>query len=610
MNLFTKTIKNYIIHIGISNIKYNVKNDIGYVKLNSKERSLDEVMKDESILCPHCNLEHISQKRFEDYGKCISCLRRETIARTTNRPYVKFVDLPEDEKQRLIKQRETNNMCYKKKTMREKKAVNKKTVEKQRRTEKYEEENGVRVRVRNNTIYTPDIINDIKKIANDDISVKEICEKLQKMYPDKGITYGNLSNVISRHSIPHRTRGNIEEFDNVDVKDFDDINDNIESELYLNGETNSDNYTDNKETNSSLEVGNTNSTNSTNNLDNTNDKQLVKLINKNLPERFNKVIPEVEDTLNSKFRREGCQLDKNYTTQDYINAMNKFKSVINGSESVINCLQEIDTLMYVTENGADIINKRKNQQNIINAYQSDALHEAENVIAEDGDTYLSDKLHVIRNYRRYFETDYRNVATLRPIRSGMEKSIGELRVALDKVKSVLENIFNDGISEDTLDQVIANLYKTKNYVENPIFKPLVDEKMIDKYDWVKPIDNTSAKSKISVTHYNPNSFQRDVSNNGRPVTRIGMSSNTPPTSQLTSRVRKSLKIFRVSCRVSGGGYGVFTPWYRDYECTNKDTALSYAKNTLTQLSQTRKGMIWTDLDIVELNVNKTPVQSE
>ena len=54
------------------------------------------------------------------------------------------------------------------------------------------------------------------------------------------------------------------------------------------------------------------------------------------------------------------------------------------------------------------------------------------------------------------------MATLRPIRSGMEKSIGELRVALNKVKSVLENIFNDGISEDTLDQVIANLYKKVN----------------------------------------------------------------------------------------------------------------------------------------------------
>lgn len=563
-------------------------------------------MKDESILCPHCNLEYISQKRFEDYGKCISCLRRETIAKTTNRPYVRFVDLPEDEKQRLIKQRETNNMFYKKKTMKEKGTVNKKTVGKQKKTEKYEEENGVRVRVRNNTIYTPDVINAIKEIASDDISAKEICEKLQKMYPDKAITYGNLSNVISRHNIPHKTRGNIkysntnEYEENID--DYEELDEIDNAELDVIEEVDFETNENNKEIN--LEKD------GVDNTQNTQNKQLIKLINKNLPERFNKVIPEVEDTLNSKFRREGCQLDKNYTTQDYINAMNKFKSVINGSESVINCLQEIDTLMYVTENGADIINKRKNQQNIINAYQSDALHEAENVIAEDGDTYLSDKLHVIRNYRRYFETDYRNVATLRPIRSGMEKSIGELRVALDKVKSVLENIFNDGISEDTLDQVIANLYKTKNYVENPIFKPLVDEKMIDKYDWVKPIDNTSAKSKISVTHYNPNSFQRDASNNGRPVTRIGMSSNTPPTSQLTSRVRKSLKIFRVSCRVSGGGYGVFTPWYRDYECTNKDTALSYAKNTLTQLSQTRKGMIWTDLDIVELNVNKTPVQSE
>ena len=71
-------------------------------------------------------------------------------------------------------------------------------------------------------------------------------------------------------------------------------------------------------------------------------------------------------------------------------------------------------------------------------------------------------------------------------------------------------------------------------------------------------------------------------------------------------MRKALKRFRVSCKVSGGGYGAFSNWYRDYECTSESTALAYAKNTLTQLATNRKGMIWTDLSCVQLNIDNTP----
>ena len=145
--------------------------------------------------------------------------------------------------------------------------------------------------------------------------------------------------------------------------------------------------------------------------------------------------------------------------------------------------------------------------------------------------------------------------------------------------------------------------QNQTFVEQPVFKPMVDTTLIDKYEWAQPIDPNSAKAKISVGSYNPTAFAQNNGTNGRPVTRIGMAPNTPPTNQLTSRVRKSIKRFRVSCKVSGGGYGVFKDWYRDYECTNKDTAMAYAKNTLNQLSQNRKGMIWTDLDVVELNVD-------
>ena len=70
-------------------------------------------MEKKDILCPDCANNYISSKRFKEFGKCISCSRRETIARTTNREYIKYVNLPQEEKDRLAHQRELNNWSAK-----------------------------------------------------------------------------------------------------------------------------------------------------------------------------------------------------------------------------------------------------------------------------------------------------------------------------------------------------------------------------------------------------------------------------------------------------------------------------------------------------------------
>ena len=57
-------------------------------------------LQDQNVLCPDCGVNYITIKRFNDYKKCISCARRETIANTTNMPYVKWIDLSDDEKER------------------------------------------------------------------------------------------------------------------------------------------------------------------------------------------------------------------------------------------------------------------------------------------------------------------------------------------------------------------------------------------------------------------------------------------------------------------------------------------------------------------------------
>lgn len=544
------------------------------------------------ILCPHCNIEYITQNRFNDYGKCLSCMRRETIAKTKNLPYIKFVDLPQAERDRLIKQREQNNSYNKKKSNSTSNNGNKeqnkkpsKRPSKNSSKSKYEEVDGVRVRVRDNTIYTPEIINKILEISGDDVSAKEILAKLQELYPDKPFTYGNLSNIISRRNIPHKTKTNktTEKFSAIIE---DDLDTNVEDEVEV------------------IEPGvYVPVEKSVENVEKHVDKSRVAKINaEELPERFNSVIEEVDGVSDAKFRMEHCQLNRNYESQDYINTIENLMKMSTENCDLLDYLGDIERLVYITTNGQEIVNKRRSQQNIMNAYQSDVIHEIENVISEDGNTYLSDKLHIIRNYRRYYEMDYRNVATLRPIRDNMTTALEKLNEAF--------KLFKESLDPKILNGVLENLKKNQNYVENPVFKPMVDTTMVDKYEWVKPLDTTSAKSRISVVHYNPDSFKKGTSNNGRPVTRIGMGANTPPTNQLKASVRKSLKIFRVSCKVSGGGYGVFHTWYRDYECTNKDTALAYAKNTLNQLSQTRKGMIYNDLDVVELNVDNTPTSAE
>ena len=45
----------------------------------------------------------------------------------------------------------------------------------------------------------------------------------------------------------------------------------------------------------------------------------------------------------------------------------------------------------------------------MNAYQSDIVHEQEHIIAQPGDTYLQDKLHILRKERRYYEHDTNDI---------------------------------------------------------------------------------------------------------------------------------------------------------------------------------------------------------
>lgn len=508
-------------------------------------------MIEKTILCPDCDEQYIDAKRFEVFGKCTSCYRRETLARTKNISYVKYKDLPSDEKARLEHQRELNNLSAKRRRDAAKGIVQ--TKQKQTKNNIQNNSNNIvkNATIRKNQIYTPDIIEHLKTIANDKLSVTELLELLKSLYPDKPFKMSNFTNIIARHNIPHLTqRGRRAVQKQVDEIENDIINTGSET-LFTTPIVNEICESLDVRTDVVVPVD----------VEPENETIVATPILKHTvydgePSRFGPIRAEIDEILDTRFRRLNCKVERDYHTDDYLNM--------------------VDMLIYLKENASDIIQKRRNQHNIMNAFQSDTIHEFENVIAEDGNTYLSDKMHIIRKYRRHYDTDGKDVNAL---------------------KQVLETI-----DLEALKKAQTLLMKNKDILENVVFKPLIDTSMIEKYEWAKPLDLSSAKSRISVVNYNPHAFNADT----KPVTRIGLPPNTPPTNQLNAKTRKSLKRFRVSCKVSGGGYGAFAPWYRDYECNNEATALAYAKNTLTQLAHNRKGMIWTDLSCVQLNIDNTP----
>ena len=93
----------------------------------------------------------------------------------------------------------------------------------------------------------------------------------------------------------------------------------------------------------------------------------------------------------------------------------------------------------------------------MNAYQSDALHEVENAILEDGNTYLSDKMHILRKYRRYYESDYKNVSILKPFLELLDIDI--------KINDSIKG-FSKGYSEQIKKavRILPNMYQEGFFV--------------------------------------------------------------------------------------------------------------------------------------------------
>jgi hypothetical protein len=457
------------------------------------------------ILCPDCNEEYIDKSRLKEYGKCLKCQRRETMCRTKQMEYVPYVNLPEDEKARLKKLRADRLRWG---SHKEDKPTQVTPVE-------------VKRTFGGPTIYTPDVIEKIKTVANEQIGVSELSKIVQSMFPEKKITVANLNYVVKANNIAHKCKANkvvhTAELKTVEEADKQVQEDN--EEVFIPQEYVED-------------------------IDTTPYPEANDVIDESAePARFIPIHEEVTKVLEKKCKSLGCNLERNPQTTDYVDLL--------------------DTLLYLCENVDKIIKARRDQYDVINAYQGDCLHEMENEVAAEGDTYLSDKMHVIRNRRRYYEYDCNDLLQMRRFLQSVD--VSSLKISLGQLKRAV---------------------KTR---QNPKFIPLIDTSLVKKYDWA--INGTLASPKMNkpilITNLKAN----------KTVATPATQAVTTPTPARTVGRPKKLKTFRVSCELSGGGFGAFKKWHKDYSCITEDIAMSYAEQDLSKLKEAYKGLLVTKLDV-------------
>lgn len=536
------------------------------------------------IWCPDCEQNKITKQELAFRGKCLSCYRRETAAKRFDKEYVKFKDLPIEEQQEIIyrratlkSNRKTNNsktsslsqiknkededninitkkysvkevmdfvktlnpeektsrelyeaaknnfkgfdkpfvnfLCnmrdynvqFRRMTSQEKYDVCKAGVDRYQESIKLEKSK--KTRGSRASVYTEDVMEVLYTFSTKDMTLKEIYEILSNMFPNKGITYSNLSTKIHRLKLPHK----VPSLEEKQSKMNDARNKKLAAE---NNTYNEDNKKD-VETTEDVETINNTIENVQNN-------------------RFEYIQQEMQQILQKKYKQLDCQVDRNYTTQDYIDFL--------------------DMLEYLSTNYEYIIRARRDQHDIMNAYQSDVVHEMESVVTDPGDTYLQDKLHLLRKERRYYEHDGNDLVAMKPLFQMLDTS--------------------------KITEIKNKLIEVKNQRNNPVFIPIVDTGMIKKYDWCSAGTASSAKLNKPIL----------ITNN----------KNNNSTNFL--KINSRIGTYRVSCQLSGGGYGAFSHWHKDYKTTNEDLALSCAMKDLNKLSAEHAGVMWTDVDVHMLNV--------
>lgn len=422
-------------------------------------------------LCPDCLLNYLESESEIHLGLCTSCSRRKRIMKTTGKEYKKFKDLSEEEKSKVLQNR-INLSKGRPKTV---------------------------VKNTKNLIYTASMIDVIKDMANDNITVKDLMEKIKSIYPEKNINIGNFTNIIARHNIPHKNRSKKNKSEEIIVNNITE--EKLENNRYDNIQQNVLNY----------------------------EKYLQKedLTDE---ERLEPIEEEVTTVLYNKFKKDNCYNEIPYTTDDYI--------------------KMLEMLLNINEQKNTIVRNGVAQHRIMDLYEDDIIHETENILLPKGNTYLQDKLHVLRNKRRALEYNGGDISIMRE--------------------------FLNTINMNALKNTIKNLKQEKESRVNFKYIPNVDETMIDKYNWCLATKENNYKALEPIVI----PYVTSTSNNKEP---------------------KQLNTYRVSCQLSGAGFGAFKSYYKDYQAISQDIALSYGEQELEKMKKEKPGILIQNIDIHKIN---------
>lgn len=506
------------------------------------------------MLCNDCGINYISKEQFEKNGKCLSCKRRETMARTQGKEYVKYIDLPQEEKDRLQKLRAKYKKSDTSKNSQTKDS-NKNTVSKSK------SKRGV---------YTPEVISKVATLASKDKSMPDLRKEVEALYPDLAITSGNFYHMAVSHGIPFKQVRNKKSTvsEDVTVVENESINkeDTDVSEIIITPEV---------EVVSEIPAVQTVSQPS---RPIQSDTVVEELDVDGDPIRLKAVKEEVISVLNEKYEQAGCANEFSYSVKDYVDFLNM--------------------LEYLANNIDNLIKNRDAQFNIINDYQFDIIHEMENELAKSGDTYLQDKMYVMRDFRRYMEMDFKALRTLRPLLKLIKVTVHPNNPNnLTDNKSIIGclNVLNTVISQNA----------------QPRFTPRVDMNLAKKYDWAYMRNSVYKKNSAkNLDESNNVTDNEDIISNDKSTvknvsinkTRIKSGTDASTRLQLNDlEIKKGLSIFRVSCKISGGNYGVFSPWYKDYKCTSNEVALAWANQEFAIMRGKGNKILISDIDCHKIN---------
>lgn len=500
------------------------------------------------ILCPDCESEYISSLRFYKKGKCIQCERRQKIAEKKGKEYIPICKLSKKEQKSIFKRRKAKKVNVTKSVSTQNKINTKQKLVVRGAERKYSDELlEYCVNLKQQGYTGNQIVEKVQQKIDVNVNKKGLLSAIWR-YENNKYDTKNLTNKTSKVNPIIKTtiinQDNLEKI-GVNIKE----NNLVEKDKQFK-----QNYNKNKvlqKEQLSLKEDYIKTQQELQNLD----EEAIML---QLKYKVDKVAEKKFITLN-------CNEPETYNTDSYI--------------------QMLEMLQYLSYNLQQILKSRQTQHDIMNAYQDDVLHEIEKSEIVKGDNLLQAKLQIVRNKRRYYEYDYNDIGIMKQ--------------------------FLECIDLKKLGIVLGQLKKFKEVREHPVFIPSVDDEMINKYDWVvKPkkeinIRMSKITPTVSVIHKVEEMVEKDETvladkfkqKFTTPEEFFQINKDTKVTKRKPSVVNK----YRVSCKLSGGGFGAFRLWYRDYTCINEELAESFAKQELENLKKKHKGILITELDVTKIN---------